>query len=134
MEAEVRRVNDRVRALQNEADRLTSQVRTLLGNLRRIEVDRGLLIGQVRQPQAATAQGQITIADLATLSLEICIDGRSGDPVQWSRPGWCAASTGAAYLVLSASGCLGQRYLEPIGQSGIWNGPSAGHQAQFMNS
>lgn len=57
-EAEARRVNDRIRALQAEADRLAGQARTLLGDLRKLEIERELQIARVRDAQAAIAQGQ----------------------------------------------------------------------------
>ena len=55
-EAEARRVNDRIRALQAEADRLAGQARTLLGDLRKLEVERELQVERVREAQAAIAQ------------------------------------------------------------------------------
>ena len=62
-EAEARRVNDRVRALQNEADGLAGQARTLLGDLRKLEIDRELQIERVGQAEAAVAQGQAAVAN-----------------------------------------------------------------------
>ena len=62
-EAEVRRVDDRIRALRNEADSLAGQARTLLGDLRKLEIDREIQIEQVRQAQAAIAQGRAAVAD-----------------------------------------------------------------------
>ena len=62
-EAEARRINDRIRALQNEADRLAGQARTLLGDLRKLEIDRELQIERVQQAQAAIAQSQAAIAN-----------------------------------------------------------------------
>lgn len=47
-EAEARRVNDRIRALQNEADELVGQSRTLLGDLRKLEIDRQIEVERVR--------------------------------------------------------------------------------------
>lgn len=62
-EAEVRRVDDRIRALRNEADSLAGQARTLLGDLRKLEIDREIQMEQVRQAQAAIAQGRAAVAD-----------------------------------------------------------------------
>lgn len=62
-EAAARRVDDRIRALQNEADALAGQARTLLGDLRRLEIDRELQIERVRQAQAAIARGQAAVAN-----------------------------------------------------------------------
>lgn len=64
-EAAARRVTDRIRALQNEADRLAGQARTLLGDLQTFEIDRELQIERVRQAQAAIAEGQGAMADTA---------------------------------------------------------------------
>jgi len=64
-EAEARRVNDRIRALQSEADRLAGQARTLLGDLRMLEIERERQIEQVRNAQAAIARGQAAIASSA---------------------------------------------------------------------
>ena len=68
-EAEARRVNDRIRALQNEADGLVGQSRTLLGDLRKLEIDRQLQVERVRQEEAAVAESQAAIAK-ATEDLE----------------------------------------------------------------
>ena len=62
-EAEARRVDDRVRALQNEADDLAGQARTLLGDLRTLEIDRALHIERVRQAQAVSAEGQAAVTN-----------------------------------------------------------------------
>jgi septal ring factor EnvC (AmiA/AmiB activator) len=64
-EAEVRRVSDRIRALQSEADRLAGQARTLLGDLRTLEIERGLQVERVRDAQAAIAQGRAAMENSA---------------------------------------------------------------------
>jgi septal ring factor EnvC (AmiA/AmiB activator) len=60
-EAEARRVTDRIRALETEADRLAGQARTLLGDLRKLEVERELQQERVREAQAAMASGRAAI-------------------------------------------------------------------------
>ena len=60
-EAEARRVNDRIRALEAEADQLAGQARTLLGDLRTLEVERALQEERVRAAQAAIATGRTAI-------------------------------------------------------------------------
>jgi len=60
-EAEARRVTDRIRALEAEADRLARQARTLLGDLRKLEVERELQEARVRDAQAAMAGGRAAI-------------------------------------------------------------------------
>jgi septal ring factor EnvC (AmiA/AmiB activator) len=61
-EAEARRVNDRIRALQVEADQLAGQARTLLGDLRKLEIERELQQERLREAQAAMASGRAAIA------------------------------------------------------------------------
>ena len=51
-ESQARRANDRMIALQREADTLARQQRSLLGDLRRLEVQRDLRTEQVRQIEA----------------------------------------------------------------------------------
>jgi septal ring factor EnvC (AmiA/AmiB activator) len=60
-EAEARRVTDRIRTLEAEADRLAGQARTLLGDLRKLEVERELQQERVREAQAAIAGGRAAI-------------------------------------------------------------------------
>jgi septal ring factor EnvC (AmiA/AmiB activator) len=57
-EAQARRVNDRITALQREADRLAGEARTLVGDLRKLEVERDLQEERVREAQAAVAGAQ----------------------------------------------------------------------------
>ena len=57
-EAQARRVNERIVALQREADRLAGQARTLVGDLRKLEVERDLQVERVREAQAAVAAAQ----------------------------------------------------------------------------
>ena len=51
-ESQARRVNERLTALQREADALAKQQRSLLGELRRLEVERDLRSEQLRQIEA----------------------------------------------------------------------------------
>ena len=72
--AEARRVNDRIRALQNEADALVGQSRTLIGDLRALELERQIQIERVRDAEAAIAESEAAIAqataDLARLETQ----------------------------------------------------------------
>lgn len=72
--AEARRVNDRIRALQNEADALVGQSRTLLGDLRRLEIERQIQVERVREAEEAIAEGEAAVAqataDLARLEAQ----------------------------------------------------------------
>ena len=58
-DATARRVNDRVRTLQAEADRLALQVRTLLGDLRQLELQRDIAAEQQKAATAAVMQAQV---------------------------------------------------------------------------
>ena len=57
-EALARRVTDRISALQGEADRLAAQARTLLGDLRQLEIRRDIAIEQVKDADTAGAQAR----------------------------------------------------------------------------
>jgi len=56
-----RRVNDRVRTLQAEAERLASQARTLLGDLRQLELQRDIAAEQQKSAEAAASQAQTAL-------------------------------------------------------------------------
>ena len=60
-EALARRATERLQALQREAERLASEERTLLGDLRTLEIERQLRTEELKQvdADAATLQGQI---------------------------------------------------------------------------
>jgi murein hydrolase activator len=62
-EAMARRVNERMRALQREADRLAGEARTLLGDMRRLEIERDLAAQRVIEADVAVAN--------ATADLEV---------------------------------------------------------------
>jgi septal ring factor EnvC (AmiA/AmiB activator) len=57
-EAQSRRVNERIAALQREAERLAGEARTLVGDLRKLEIERDLQVERVREAQAAVAGAQ----------------------------------------------------------------------------
>src|SRR5580765_4795105 len=48
-ESLARRATERLQSLQREADRLTAEERTLLGDLRKLEVDREIKAEELRQ-------------------------------------------------------------------------------------
>src|SRR5262245_34785081 len=68
------RITDRIRLLQREADRLANEQRTLVGDLRKLEIERDLKAEQARQAANETAQAQTTLREttdrLATLELQ----------------------------------------------------------------
>src|SRR5436190_21027714 len=64
-DTETRRVNDRLRALQAEADALAAQSRTLVDDLRKLELDRQIQIERANQAQQEVARNQAAIEDSA---------------------------------------------------------------------
>ena len=60
-DAMARRVNERIRALQAEADRLAAQSRTLLGDLRQLEIQRAIAAEKVKAADAAVAAAQTAL-------------------------------------------------------------------------
>ncbi len=71
-EAQARRVGDRIRTLQAEADRLVAEARTLLGDLRTLEIEQQLQMERLRAAQAASGRGRAAIdaADARLNALE----------------------------------------------------------------
>ncbi len=71
-EALARRAAERLQALHDEADRLASEERTLLGDLRRLEIDREIRATELSQARAAldTATADVRALDgqIATLT------------------------------------------------------------------
>ena len=57
-ESQARRVNDRIRGLQREAERLANEARTLVGDLRKLEIDRDLKAELAKQAAVATAEAE----------------------------------------------------------------------------
>jgi septal ring factor EnvC (AmiA/AmiB activator) len=68
------RITDRIRALQREADRLANEQRTLVGDLRKLEIERDLKAEQAKQASAQTAEAQDALRQttnrLASLELQ----------------------------------------------------------------
>jgi septal ring factor EnvC (AmiA/AmiB activator) len=65
------RVGERIRSLQREAEQLAAEARTLVGDLRRLEVERDLRMAQAAQAQSEAATARQALEDagrrLATL-------------------------------------------------------------------
>ena len=68
-DAQARRVSDRIRTLQSEADRLASEARTLLGELRAVEIEQQLQIERLRDAQGASDRGRAAV-DAAAARLD----------------------------------------------------------------
>src|SRR5688572_10853573 len=68
------RITDRIRALQREADRLAGEARTLVGDLRKLEIERDLKAEQAKQAAAEAAAAQDSLREttdrLANLELQ----------------------------------------------------------------
>src|SRR5712691_7733176 len=71
-EALSRRAAERLKTLREEADRLASEERTVLGDLRRLEVDREIKAEEFRQAEADAAQitRELTTLDQQIAALE----------------------------------------------------------------
>src|SRR5687768_2577922 len=69
-----RRVEERIRALQRESEELARQTQTLVGDLRKLEVERDLRVAQAKQAETAAAEAAQTLeratARLAALEQE----------------------------------------------------------------
>jgi len=84
-EALARRATERLQALQREADKLTADERTLLGDLRKLEVDREIKAEELRQ---IASEGVAVATDLAaneTRTLELEQQESTGRPEIRSR-------------------------------------------------
>jgi septal ring factor EnvC (AmiA/AmiB activator) len=64
-EGDARRVDERIRALEREADQLAGQARTLLGDLRRLEIERDLQVERVKEAEAVVAAAQDAARQIA---------------------------------------------------------------------
>jgi septal ring factor EnvC (AmiA/AmiB activator) len=60
-DALARRVDERIRALQAEADRLATQARSVLGDLRQLEIQRDIASENVTAADAAVARAQASL-------------------------------------------------------------------------
>ena len=56
------RIDDRIRALQREGERLAGESRTVIGELRKLEVERDLRTEEARQAETAAADAQARLA------------------------------------------------------------------------
>src|SRR5687768_893888 len=71
-DALARRVNERIRVLQQEAERLAGEARTLVGDLRKLEIERDLQAERLTQAEAAAAgfRAAVVDADVRLAALE----------------------------------------------------------------
>lgn len=64
-EAQAKRVDERIRGLEIEADRLAREARSLLGDLRALEIERQLQVERVAAAQAEVARGERAVEEAA---------------------------------------------------------------------
>jgi outer membrane murein-binding lipoprotein Lpp len=71
-EALARRATERLQALQREADRLASEERTLIGDVRKLEIDRQLRAEELKRvdADAAKVQKELDVTAERTATLE----------------------------------------------------------------
>src|SRR5687767_15688027 len=79
-ESQARRVNERLVALQREADALAREQRTLLGELRRLEVERDLRTEQLRQVEAEAQKVALALGNTGNQIAEL------EEAIEASRP------------------------------------------------
>jgi septal ring factor EnvC (AmiA/AmiB activator) len=84
-EALARRATERLHALQLEADSLASQERTLLGDLRKLEIDRQLKAEELRQASADSARAAADLAANAKKTADLERQESSGRPELGNR-------------------------------------------------
>jgi murein hydrolase activator len=70
-DAQARRVGDRMKALQREAEQLATQSKTLLGDLRQLEIERDLRSEEARQAEAAAAAAQQSLVTTSARVIEL---------------------------------------------------------------
>jgi septal ring factor EnvC (AmiA/AmiB activator) len=84
-EALARRATERLQALQHEADALASQERTLLGDLRKLDIDRQLKAEELRQIAADSTQVAAELSANAQRTRDLERQESSGRPELRSR-------------------------------------------------
>ena len=84
-ESQARRVNERLIALQREADALAREQRTLLGDLRRLEIERDLRTAQLRQMEADTQKVALDLGNTGNQIAELEEETEAARPVLEAR-------------------------------------------------
>jgi septal ring factor EnvC (AmiA/AmiB activator) len=128
------RVTDRIAALRREADVLAAQARTLLGDLRKLEIERDLRVEEARKLDAeagavaaeiAETTGQIAALDQAIQSARPGLDARLVDVYKLGRPGYARMllgvgsfrDIGRATRLVSAIAQMDQRRVQEFAAS-----------------
>jgi septal ring factor EnvC (AmiA/AmiB activator) len=84
-ESQARRANERLLALQREADALASQQRSLLGDLRRLEVERDLRTEQLRQIEADAQKVGLQLGNTGNQIAELEEKAEASRPILEAR-------------------------------------------------
>jgi murein hydrolase activator len=96
-QAQVSRATERLKILQREADALTAQARTLIAELRKLELDRQIRAEEVARAQAevelsaaelASAEAQAKRLEAAVKTLRPIVASRLADLYKLGRPGY----------------------------------------------
>lgn len=98
-----RRATDRMRALQQEADSLAAREKTLLGELRKLEIDRQLRIEEVRQIDAEASAVERDLAATTGRLAVLQAEDRAARPELEARLVEMYKLGGARYLRLLLS-------------------------------
>jgi murein hydrolase activator len=84
-ESQARRANERLIALQREADTLAREARSLLGDLRRLEIERDLRIEQLRQIEADTQKVGLDLGNTGNQIAELEEETEASRPIVEAR-------------------------------------------------
>jgi septal ring factor EnvC (AmiA/AmiB activator) len=99
-ESQARRANERLIALQREADELARQQRSLLGDLRRLEVERDLRTQQLRQVEADAKKVGLELGNTGNQIAELEEATEASRPLLESRMVELYKLGGAGYVRL----------------------------------
>jgi len=97
-ESQARRANERMIALQREADVLASQQRTLLGDLRRLEVERNLRTEQLKHAEAEAQKVSIELGNTGNQIAELEEATEAARPILAARMTELYKLGGAGYV------------------------------------
>ena len=92
---QARRANERLVALQREADALANQQRSLLVDLRRLEVERDLKTEQLRQIEADTQKVALELGNTGN-QIDALEERNRGVTARSSKRAWSSSTSWAA--------------------------------------
>src|SRR5436190_10141413 len=97
-ESQARRASERMVALQREADVLASQQRSLLGDLRRLEVERNLRTEQLKNIEADAQKASIELGNTGNQIAELEEATENARPILAARMAELYKLGGAGYV------------------------------------